>query len=107
MDFNDFNPLQRGYMIMPKSMVCKDCGKVVAYSPFTMITFMNKQRMVENMCDPCIQKMVIEGKKRLAEWEEKNYKEQRAKKEFERDRLVRRDEEEKKQKKDKKDSETD
>lgn len=102
MDFNDYNPLVRGYMVMPKSMVCKECSKVVSFSPFTMITFMNKQKMVENTCDQCVQKMVNEGRVRLSELVEKNRKTEYAKKEHERDRILRREEEQKKQKKDSK-----
>lgn len=89
---------------MPKKMVCKDCGAVVNFSPFTTITYMNKQKVVEQTCDPCLQKMVIEGKEKLQELLVKMKTDDRDRKKLEANRLLQRqlDDEQKKREKAKK-----
>lgn len=96
--FSDYNPLIPGYMVMPKTMICVSCQKSVSFSPFSVITYMNRKMVLEKHCDACTQLKINEGRIKLGQWQEKLKKQQEEKDQMMTRRLATAEEEKKKAK---------
>lgn len=64
MDFSKFDLSLENSQVLPKTQICKECDKPYKFSPFSVITYANHKKVVENLCDDCMMKLIYEGKEK-------------------------------------------
>lgn len=74
MNLNQFDLQKMDGMIMPRTAICEGCGNSYKFFPFVVLTYSFKQKIAENLCDHCVNDLVIEGKMKTKEMK-KNIKE--------------------------------
>lgn len=73
MDLGLYDLKAQGGMRAPQMVECKKCKKLYRYWAMTMITYANRKKVIEDLCDDCIAAKEREGKVKLRELEDKLY----------------------------------